>query len=608
MMRVISLISFFTFCCVFEHVNGQISPGKLAAAHADLEGISNCTQCHELGNQVLSSKCLDCHQEIQDLQTQNRGYHADYEVTSRECFDCHSDHHGRNFDMLHFEEDEFDHDLTGYVLEDTHLAIDCKECHKADYIQDADLRERVDTYLGLEQECLSCHADFHQETLSSDCIECHNFDQFRPAPGFDHNNSQFALLGKHMEVDCIECHENTSRNGEEFQVFTGLEFADCVSCHDDAHEGHLSAQCSTCHTEESFTNRDELRNFNHSTTEFKLKGSHTSVNCFDCHDQRSNPAFIFQDLLSVQESNCVTCHEDVHEDKFGENCAQCHQETSFTDLKTMDFFNHSRTDFELVGKHVDVECISCHSGSYIEPIDFSACKNCHEDYHEGDFTTSENYTDCNDCHTLMEGFEYTLFTLEQHDESSFPLEGAHIATPCFECHVSEDRWEFRDMGQTCVECHEDIHQGYISEEYYVNQECNLCHTSDAWSMVTFDHKETGWELEGAHKTTECRDCHFVSSNESTTFTQVFNTLEVTCTTCHENVHDRQFEINGTTECIRCHESESWFPSKFDHNESNFPLDGKHEELECSACHKPLTNQEEVINYKIKKFKCIDCHS
>ncbi|MDD2995319.1 MAG: hypothetical protein PHP99_03775, partial [Paludibacter sp.] len=42
----------------------QISPGDLSEAHAHLEGLSNCTQCHTVGEKVTREKCLDCHKEI----------------------------------------------------------------------------------------------------------------------------------------------------------------------------------------------------------------------------------------------------------------------------------------------------------------------------------------------------------------------------------------------------------------------------------------------------------------------------------------------------------------------------------------------------------------
>ena len=44
----------------------QISPGDLSNPHSNLEGISNCTQCHVLGNKQTNEKCLACHTEINE--------------------------------------------------------------------------------------------------------------------------------------------------------------------------------------------------------------------------------------------------------------------------------------------------------------------------------------------------------------------------------------------------------------------------------------------------------------------------------------------------------------------------------------------------------------
>jgi len=46
---------------ISQFVYGQISPGDLSNAHKDLEGMSNCTKCHALGEKVENNKCLDCH-------------------------------------------------------------------------------------------------------------------------------------------------------------------------------------------------------------------------------------------------------------------------------------------------------------------------------------------------------------------------------------------------------------------------------------------------------------------------------------------------------------------------------------------------------------------
>jgi hypothetical protein len=42
-----------------DNLSAQISPGDLSNPHSNLEGISNCTQCHVLGNKQTNEKCLD---------------------------------------------------------------------------------------------------------------------------------------------------------------------------------------------------------------------------------------------------------------------------------------------------------------------------------------------------------------------------------------------------------------------------------------------------------------------------------------------------------------------------------------------------------------------
>ena len=216
--------------------------------------------------------------------------------------------------------------------------------------------------------------------------------------------------------------------------------------------------------------------------------------------------------------------------------------------------------------------------------------------------------DCNECHTLENDFTFTTYGLEEHQESAFPLEGAHVATPCFACHVSEDHWTFREIGVDCIDCHEDVHAGLITSSYYPDKDCTACHNSDSWATITFDHDLTEWPLTGEHQSVSCRSCHYESSDD--TEVQIFNELGQDCISCHDNVHDDQFEIDGVTDCKRCHVTESWEPLNFDHDLTEFPLDGQHINVECRACHKEqvIENGKVKVIYKIESFRCIDCHS
>ncbi|HRD54366.1 MAG TPA: hypothetical protein PKY96_17130 [Flavobacteriales bacterium] len=506
----------------------QLSPGDLTTAHAKLEGMSNCTQCHDLGNKVTNAKCLACHKDIQSLIMQKRGYHVSREVKSKDCFTCHSEHHGRKFQMVRFDEKAFDHALAGYPLEGAHKPLDCRKCHAPDKIKDPVIRSRPKTFMGLDQACLSCHADFHQGSMSKDCRSCHDMAAWKPVKKFDHAKTDFPLRGGHVQVDCKECHKVTTRNGKDFQQFADLPHADCKACHSDPHKSHFVNACAQCHTDEAFKTFIGKDRFDHNTTHFRLLGKHATTDCYQCHKKTSDPEAVFQDRLGVKENDCATCHKDPHEGKFGTECAKCHQEKGFKALRSMDRFDHAVTDFPLQGKHVGVDCKQCHKGPYTEPIAFDACMRCHEDYHKGEFARDGTSPDCLECHSLADGFEVSIYSIEQHKKTAFPLEGAHLATPCFACHMKEPpKWAFRNIGNTCTDC-------------------------------------------------------------------------------HENVHGDDFKNDGVTDCNRCHVADNWFPSRFDHDFTAFPLVGEHAKVDCRECHKPLAGSR-LPSYRIEKFSCADCH-
>lgn len=514
-------------------VLAQLSPGKLSAAHSKLEGISNCTQCHVLGKQITNQKCLDCHKEIQSLISQDQGYHASKEVNGKSCAECHSEHHGPTFDATRFDEEKFDHTLTGYKLEGQHASIECRDCHKPGNIADQEIKKLQNTFLGMGTECLDCHEDFHQQTLGTSCTDCHDQKDWRPAPGFDHNTANFVLEGAHQKVDCKECHQISQRSGREFQQFTELSF-----------------------------------------------------------------------------SQCIDCHEDKHEGRFGTNCLECHTANSFKLSSIPDGFDHNLTDYPLEGMHQKVECKSCHiSQDYTRSLAHNTCNACHEDYHKGDFVENGKATDCKECHVITKPFDYTLFGLEEHAKGPFALEEAHIATPCFACHMSEDQWSFRDIGTSCTDCHDNIHEGKIDNKFYADNQCTACHNTAKWSEISFDHDQTDWSLEGKHEEVNCRKCHFRDETKAD-FGQQFASLNTTCFTCHENVHGEQFGTIGSFSCTECHSTaRAWNVENFAHDKTNFPLEGQHSKVDCNACHKPsMIDGAERIEYKIQKFACIDCHS
>ena len=110
----------------------QISPGPLSRAHADLEGLTKCLQCHGLNEKSVDGQCLACHGEIARLREEKRGLHA--REANGACSGWHPAHGGADFEIVAWAEGEperFAHDRTGWSLEGKHAAVACDKCHAA---------------------------------------------------------------------------------------------------------------------------------------------------------------------------------------------------------------------------------------------------------------------------------------------------------------------------------------------------------------------------------------------------------------------------------------------------------------------------------------------
>jgi hypothetical protein len=508
----------------------QISPGDLTKFHANLEGLKNCTVCHELGDKVTNNKCLNCHKEIKSLILSNTGYHASAEVRNKECRKCHSEHNGRDFQIVRFDEKRFDHSTTGFTLNGKHSQIKCNECHQSKFINNSNLKKRENTFLGLSSNCINCHEDVHQKTLGNNCSNCHSFNSFKPASKFDHNTTRFKLTGMHQTTDCVKCHKVEARNGKSFQNFVELSF-----------------------------------------------------------------------------NSCASCHADIHKGKFGRNCQSCHNTTGFKNINASSF-NHDKTRFRLVGKHQNVKCADCHGVNLASKPKFALCTDCHKDYHKRQFTKNNIVSDCGKCHNVY-GFSPSTFTIEKHNKSKFILSGSHLAVSCYSCHKPYNGdWNFVFSSQKCISCHKNIHGKEISFAFLGDDNCENCHIVESWNKTKFDHSKTKFALEGKHKKIACENCH-AYKNSQNKVEYKFASLNPSCESCHNDIHHRQFENSGQTDCSKCHLFNNWTDLKFDHEKTNFSLKGAHSRLKCIQCHKPVTEDGVTfIKYKLEEIKCTDCHS
>ena len=519
---------FALFLLLLSPLYGQISPGDLTNAHAKLEGISNCTKCHELGKQVQASKCLDCHTEIKKLIDENRGYHSSGEVKKKECWDCHSEHHGRTFRIVNFDRGSFDHSKAGFKLTGKHAEVKCNDCHKQEFIQTHEVLSRKNTLLGLSQACKGCHEDVHKGSLGARCDDCHNTASFNKIENFDHSKTAFKLTGAHINVTCNKCHPAQVVNGKKMLKLKGIAFASCVNCHKDVHLGKFGNDCQSCHSTTGFKKINQQA-FDHNKTDYPLVGKHRFVNCSKCHgnDLNSKP----------RHQNCFDCHTDYHNGEFTEgakikDCRSCHNLEGFS---PSDFTikEHDKIEFKLTGGHLAVPCKSCHLKSdkwHFKNIG-AKCIDCHKNVHGSEITNKfmpDN--NCSACH-FTEGWNTIKF---DHALTAFPLEGRHKDVECGKCHYKEENnigkiFRFVSLDSKCESCHDDVHMGQFTENGKSN--CIGCHTFNNWKPEKFDHNKTRFSIEGAHQKLECSRCHPVITKGSNHYIK-YKLEDFRCASCH----------------------------------------------------------------------------
>lgn len=606
----------------------QLSPGPLSKAHQSLSGPTKCTACHKLGLGSGNLKCLECHTEISSRLAGQRGYHPQVVkkgAGDKDCARCHSEHNGESFGLIRWNPPlpNFDHALTGYVLEGKHAPLACAQCHLPDRILPSErpsikIKDIKRTYLGLAPGCLNCHIDQHKGQLGSDCLPCHNFSDWKDISKFDHAKTKYPLTGAHANVLCGKCHVAAGPTGP--VKYTGLAFGNCADCHTDPHKGAFKDSCQTCHNTAAWKTPRVASKFDHSTTNFLLLGKHAQVGCETCHGGAD-----FKKPL--QHEKCADCHHpDPHSGQFAQRadggaCEACHVVEGWKPA-TFGVREHAQTKYPLLGRHIEVACAKCHlpvGTATRYKITFARCLDCHTDAHKKQFAKPPYANKCESCHTV-DGFHPSTYPLGKHEETRFPLTGAHMAVPCIECHKADTAGfvPYRFEDRACQICHLDPHRGEFQERMKKRRKdgsvpgCEACHVTKSWSNVSrFDHSTTAFPLLGKHRDVPCMGCHTSDKLETTLKNVNFKEAPTKCENCHEDRHAGQFVRYGTPpDCAHCHTVIRWKPSLFDHDkEAAFSLQGAHKDVACDLCHKlkQEVNGVKVLFYKPTPTKCAACH-
>lgn len=528
---------------------------------------TTCNKCHASGYTGTPTTCDACHHtDYAGVADPNHTLAA----FSTNCAQCHS--------TTNWQPSTWSHNQTGFTLTGAHQSVTCNSCHATGFANTA-------------SACYACHSSDYTAVTDPNhvtggfptlCEQCHTTTAWTPS-SFDHNLSAFPLTGAHRSVTCNSCHS---------AGYTGTP-TDCDACHHNDYTGvsdpnHVlagfSTNCVQCHT----TSNWDPSSWSHTQTGFTLTGAHQSVTCNSCH------ATGFGGTASA----CYACHSSDYTGVTDPNhvsggfptlCEQCHTTTAWTPSS----FDHDLSGFPLTGAHTTVTCNSCHASGYTGTP--SACDACHHSDYTGvgdpNHVTAGFSTLCEQCHTTS-GWTPASF---DHNQSGFPLTGAHTTVTCNSCHSAG----YTGTPSTCDACHHSDYTGVTDPNHIsagFSTACTECHTTTAWSPANYNHNLSGFPLTGAHATVTCNSCHATG----------YTGTPSECFACHSGDYNTatpdHLAAGFPTTCQTCHSTTAWTPANWNHDAQYFPIySGKHREKwnDCTDCH--------VNPASFATFECIFCH-
>ncbi len=403
-----------------------------------------------------------------------------------------------------------------------------------------------------------------------------------------HNQTGFALEGRHRDVACTACHINS--------VYKGTPTR-CYDCHwqrrqDDRYRLQLGSQCETCHRPVSWA----AARFDHAgNTGVPLNGAHAQAACQSCHPNGN---------FRAASTTCISCHQRDFQAAqnpnhvaagFPTNCETCHRasDTSFNRAR----FDHNAA-FPLRGMHASTTCTSCHRGNVFRGT-ARDCVGCHRTEYER--TATPNHaaagfpTTCESCHRETDsGWRGIGFNHNQY----FSLVGNHAQAACTTCHRNN---VYRGTARDCVGCHQDAYNRTTSPNHAAAgfpTQCESCHraTDSSWRGAGFNHNSV-FALVGNHAQAACTTCHR---------NNVYRGTPRDCAGCHIDLYNRttapaHAAAGFPTTCENCHRASdtSWRGAGFNHNQV-FQLVGRHAQAACATCHRNNV-------YRGTPRTCAGCH-
>jgi len=243
----------------------------------------------------------------------------------------------------------------------------------------------------------------------------------------------------------------------------------------------------------------------------------------------------------------------------------------------------------------DSKCETCHSAG--SGTSNAKCNACHEPIARAENAGTGLHgrkfkgQPCAKCHSDHHGQSFAMVRFVpstfKHDDSGWPLRGAHAATKCANCHKTKS---YLGLSQTCTSCHKDPHESRFGAQ------CLSCHDESAWSALRlekFDHNTARYPLRGAHATVKCQDCHRGSPPK-------YKGLDFSsCTSCHQDPHRGKL---GSS-CENCHGVADWHKLALTGNAHPWlSLANGHARTGCAQCH-----DRGNLNAPSRGRACVGCH-
>ena len=296
------------------------------------------------------------------------------------------------------------------------VGVECETCHK----EISDNTALTGKLIPDHSACQSCH----EEELDKKCTFCHESDspeRVAVAPVRDliinHKNHVGARKAK-----CVECHEGILK-ADLASDLGAPPMKACVTCHN----GRLAAnQCENCHK-----NLANLFPDSHTLTDFKKE-----------HKKFTR--------LNVMDAQCQSCHSDNF-------CAQCHDGTNLTALKSAEQFGM------LSPRTLGNDKAKALAGQNVHELNYRFTHGMDAKAKSSECQTCHNLRSfCNDCHENgTQGLGGALPA--SHKSSGFVIVGGYGSgggrhaeqarrdiERCASCHDAEG------AEPACIRCHSDL--------------------------------------------------------------------------------------------------------------------------------------------------------